>query len=138
MTVTSSVHRLSGIVTPASATHSVPELENQLRSSGAVAIFTCVSLYGNALKAAKAAKISKDRIFVLRVAGETNPANITSVDDLIVEGQRLPLLEQQTWKSGQGKRQTAYLCYSSGTSGLPVCSHLSKMYEIMNTRLTFR
>lgn len=124
MTATSSVHRLCGIVTPASATHSVPELENQLRSSGAVAIFTCVSLYGNALKAAKAANISKDRVFVLRVAGEVNPPNITSVDDLIVEGKRLPLLEQQTWKTGQGKRQTAYLCYSSGTSGLPVCPHL--------------
>ena len=42
------------------------------------------------------------------------------VDQLIEEGGKLPELEALKWEKGQGARQTAYLCYSSGTSGLPV------------------
>lgn len=44
-----------------------------------------------------------------------------TVGQLIADGARLPKLEELKWTKGQGKRQTAYLCYSSGTSGLPVC-----------------
>ncbi|KAM5380142.1 hypothetical protein ACJZ2D_003789 [Fusarium nematophilum] len=36
------------------------------------------------------------------------------------EGAKLPELESLRWTEGQGARQTAFLCYSSGTSGLPV------------------
>jgi ribosome assembly protein SQT1 len=40
MTLAYAVHRLSGIATPANAAYSVPELEFQLKSSGAKALFT--------------------------------------------------------------------------------------------------
>jgi acyl-CoA synthetase (AMP-forming)/AMP-acid ligase II len=43
-----------------------------------------------------------------------------TVGDLIALGKKQPKLEALKWEKGQGKRQTAYLCYSSGTSGLPV------------------
>jgi hypothetical protein len=43
-----------------------------------------------------------------------------TVGQLIIEGARLPNIELLKWEKGQGARQTAYLCYSSGTSGLPV------------------
>jgi len=43
-----------------------------------------------------------------------------TVDDLISIGKSLPKLEELRWENGQGATQTAYLCYSSGTSGLPV------------------
>jgi acyl-CoA synthetase (AMP-forming)/AMP-acid ligase II len=45
-----------------------------------------------------------------------------TVGQLIIEGARLQKLEPLNWEKGQGKRQTAFLCYSSGTSGLPVCA----------------
>ena len=40
MTLAYSVHRLSGIASPANAAYSASELEFQLKSSGAKALFT--------------------------------------------------------------------------------------------------
>jgi hypothetical protein len=43
-----------------------------------------------------------------------------TVGQLIAAGEKLPRIEPLKWEKGQGAKQTAYLCYSSGTSGLPV------------------
>lgn len=118
--VTHAVHRLDGIVTPASAAHSVSELEHQLRSSGAKALFTCVPLLDNALKAARAVGIPEKLVFLLPVPGVSAPSNLKTIEDLISEGKTLSPVRVQKWIQGQGKRQVAYLSYSSGTSGLPV------------------
>lgn len=117
---THAIHRLSGIVTPASAAYSAQELEHQLRTSGAKAVFTCTPLLDNALKAADAVGIPRDRIFIVPVSGFDNPAPYVTIDDLVAEGSNLPPLKPLHWIKGQGARQTAYLCYSSGTSGMPV------------------
>ncbi|KAL0937583.1 AMP-binding enzyme (4-coumarate-CoA ligase) [Colletotrichum truncatum] len=129
---THAVHRFSGIVTPASAAYSAPELEHQLRSSGAKALFTCIPLLENALKAAKAVNIPNDRIFLLPIPGVTQKTPYTTLDDLIEEGKSLPALEPLKWVKGQGARQVAYLCYSSGTSGLPKAVMISHRNVIAN------
>ncbi|KAL7938354.1 hypothetical protein V8C35DRAFT_291780 [Trichoderma chlorosporum] len=126
------IHRLSGIVTPASAAYSTQELEHQLRTSGAKAVVTCTPLLDNALKAATAAGIPKDRIFILRAAGFDNPPSYVTIDDLVDEGKALPPLKPLNWIKGQGARQTAYLCYSSGTSGLPKAVMVSHYNVIAN------
>lgn len=108
------------MVTPASAAYSAAELEHQLRSSGTKALFTCGPLLDVALKAAKAAGIPEDRVFLLPMPGDAAKAPYPTIEDLIEEGKKLPELEPLKWTKGQGKRQVAYLCYSSGTSGLPV------------------
>ena len=59
LTVLLAIHRLNGLATPANAAHSVTELAHQLKSSGAVALFTCASLLDTALEAAQAAGISQ-------------------------------------------------------------------------------
>lgn len=109
-------------MTPASAAYSPAELEHQLRTSAAKALFTCASLLDNALKAARAAAIPDDRVFLLPLPGDDAHRRLpyASVDDLVDEGRALPALAPLNWPKGQGARQTAYLCYSSGTSGLPV------------------
>jgi acyl-CoA synthetase (AMP-forming)/AMP-acid ligase II len=117
---THAIHRLSGIVTPVSAAYSIQELEHQLSTSGSKALFTCAPLLDNALKAAATVGIPRDRIFILSIPGFDNPAGYVTVDDLITEGKTLPPLTPLHWVKGQGARQTAYLCYSSGTSGMPV------------------
>ncbi|KAF4470270.1 hypothetical protein FALBO_2816, partial [Fusarium albosuccineum] len=117
--VNHSVHRLNGIVSPASAAYSAPELEHQLRSSGANALFTCVPLLETALTAAKAVGIPEDRIFLLPVPGFEKKDPFKTVDDLVAEGRNAPEVQPLNWVKGQGARQVAYLCYSSGTSGLP-------------------
>lgn len=123
---THAVHRLSGIVTPASAAYSAPELEHQLRSSGANALFTCIPLLETALAAAKAAGIPENRIFILPMPGfGDKKVPFKTIDDLVDEGKTLPELPPLNWTPGQGARQVAYLCYSSGTSGLPVSLFLS-------------
>lgn len=40
MTLAYAIHRLNGIATPANAAYSAPELEFQLKSSGAKVLFT--------------------------------------------------------------------------------------------------
>lgn len=124
LTLSWAIHRLSGISSPANAAYSRAELEHQLRSSGAKALFTCQPLLPLALEAASKCNIPKRRVYLLQVpkelaGGSEPPKEFKTVDDLIAEGASLPELEPLRWEKGQGARQTAFLCYSSGTSGLP-------------------
>ncbi|KAF4973087.1 hypothetical protein FSARC_518 [Fusarium sarcochroum] len=135
---THAVHRLNGIVTPASAAYSALELEHQLRSSGAKALVTCEQLLETALKAAKGAGIADNQIFLLPVANEKCKAPFRTIDDLIDQGQLLPEVPPLRWARGQGARQVAYLCYSSGTSGLPkavMISHRNIIANVLQMRI---
>ena len=119
------VHRLNGISSPANAAYSASELAYQLESSQSKAIFTCLPLLSTALEAAKKAHISKENVFLLELPsqltqGAKMPKDFVTVGDLIKEGQKLPALPALKWEKGQGAQQIAFLCYSSGTSGLPV------------------
>lgn len=53
-------------------------------------------------------------------AGKGTPSGMKTVDDFIREGSKLDRLEPLKWDAGDGARRSAFLCYSSGTSGLPV------------------
>ncbi|KAI9163473.1 Acyl-CoA ligase AFT1-1 [Paramyrothecium foliicola] len=132
---THAVHRLSGIVTPASAAYSHQELEHQLRTSGASALFTCVALLDNARKAAAAVGIPDERIFLLALPDQPAKAAklpYPTIDDLVEEGKDLPDVAPLKWTPGQGARQAAYLCFSSGTSGLPKAVMVSHRNVIAN------
>lgn len=119
MTVAYAVHRLNGIVTPANAAYSVPELTHQLKSSGAKALFVGVPQLQIGLEAAKAAGLPKDKIWIMGLPGLESADGFVSVEDLILEGTKLGKLDALKWSNGQGARQVSFLCYSSGTSGLP-------------------
>ncbi|KAL7770438.1 hypothetical protein CFE70_000372 [Pyrenophora teres f. teres 0-1] len=116
--------RLGGIHTPANPGYSASELEYQLKTSGAKALFTCVNLLETARVAAKNSGIPENRIYILEVpekfAGRGTPEGLKTVDHLIREGGKLDRLPPLDWEPGHGAKRTAYLCYSSGTSGLPV------------------
>jgi long-subunit acyl-CoA synthetase (AMP-forming) len=123
MTLAYAVHRLNGVLTPANAAYSAPELEYQLKSAGAKALFTCIPLLETSLQAAKAVGIPNKHIYILEMPREMTGGKsvpFRSADDLIVKGRKIEKLEPLKWTKGQGARQTAFLCYSSGTSGLPV------------------
>ncbi|KAM0149925.1 hypothetical protein ACHAPG_009131 [Botrytis cinerea] len=135
MTLAYAVHELGGVASPANAQYSAPELEFQLKSSGAKALFTCIPLLETALQAAKGAGIKNDRIYILDLpemltGGKKVP--FKTADDLISAGEKLPKLEPLRMEKGQAARQTAYLCYSSGTSGLPKGVMISHQNVISN------
>jgi acyl-CoA synthetase (AMP-forming)/AMP-acid ligase II len=83
-------------------------------------------------KAAKRAGLSEKNIFVMSTASDTDSPPHTTVDELISQGRELPPTPPLEWIKGQGKRQVAYLCYSSGTSGLPKAVMLSHTNIISN------
>ncbi|KAL5349668.1 hypothetical protein ACLOAV_004698 [Pseudogymnoascus australis] len=122
LAVSFAVHYLNGVASPANAAYSASELAYQLKSAGAKAIFTCIPLLENALQAAKTAGIPEKHVYILDMpdvftGGKKVP--FKTVGDLVEQGKRLPAIEPLRWTKGQGERQTAFLCYSSGTSGLP-------------------
>ncbi|KAH7154493.1 hypothetical protein DER46DRAFT_613200 [Fusarium sp. MPI-SDFR-AT-0072] len=134
--ITHSIHRLNGIASLSSAALSTSELEHQLRASRAKAVFTCVPLLDTALKATEAVGISRQNVFLLPAPGDTSRHGFKTIDDLIQDGEKLPALPSLRWTKGQGARQTAYLLYSSGTSGLPkpvMLSHYNIISGIIQT-----
>jgi acyl-CoA synthetase (AMP-forming)/AMP-acid ligase II len=113
------------VVSPANAAYSATELTHQLTHSKSKALFTCVPLLKTALEAAEKAGIPRDRIYLLDVPAEIlgdakAPTKFKTLDQLIQQGKWLPEVAKLNWGPGQGARTTAFLCYSSGTSGLPV------------------
>lgn len=127
MTISWAAHRFSGVSSPISPSYSAAELARQLKTVKCKALFTCAMLLPTALEAASAANIPKTHVYLLEIPekalkGAIVPTDIKSVDQLIAEGKKLAPLPQLKWEQGQGARQTAFLCSSSGTSGLPVSS----------------
>jgi acyl-CoA synthetase (AMP-forming)/AMP-acid ligase II len=74
--------------------------------------------------------ITEDHVFILDIPGYDNPKGFKTIQELVDMGRGLPELEKLNWSKGQGARQAAFLCYSSGTSGLPVCFRLLTMMRI--------
>ncbi|KAL2221098.1 4-coumarate-CoA ligase [Thermoascus aurantiacus ATCC 26904] len=133
------IHRLSGVATPANASYSAAELSHQLLSSKAKALVTCRPLLNTALEAARKCGIPETRVYLLETAldnaGTSAKAQaFKTVDAVIEEGSRLDPLEPLKWEKGQGARQCAFLCYSSGTSGLPkgvMISHVNVIAHVL-------
>ncbi|KAI9683246.1 MAG: putative NRPS-like protein biosynthetic cluster [Bathelium mastoideum] len=131
-------HRLGGIQTPANAAYSTAELVYQLKDSGAKCLFTCSPLLKTALEAASQVGIPQNRVYLLELpkeatGGQSTPSGYKTIDDLIMEGTKQPRLEYLNLKKGKGATRTAFLCYSSGTSGLPKGVMISHRNVIANT-----
>ncbi|KAH6970322.1 hypothetical protein DER45DRAFT_582417 [Fusarium avenaceum] len=136
MLLVHAIHRISGVVTPASAAFTVSELQHQLKHIKAKALFTCAPLLAVAQEAAKRCGINKDRIFILDVPGFDSPVGYETIDQLVDTGRTLPPLKALKWTKGQSTRQPAFISITSGTSGLPkacVITHHNIISNILAT-----
>ena len=121
MTLSWAIHRLNGVSSPANAAYNADELRHQLTNSGAKYLFTVLPLLPVALEAAEKSNIPKNNVYIVEMPGDKNlPKEFKTLNQLIKQGESAPKIEPVKWSKGQGARQTAFLCYSSGTSGLPV------------------
>ncbi|KND86884.1 4-coumarate--CoA ligase 3 [Tolypocladium ophioglossoides CBS 100239] len=139
LTVSWATHRLNGISVPISSLYSVDELAGQLKKTKCKGLVTCAPLLDAALSAAELAGLPRTRIFLLQVPeasrrGVSAPEDMKSIDQLIDQGRGTPPLSDLAWEAGRGAKQTAFLCSSSGTSGLPknvMISHRNAIANIM-------
>lgn len=126
MTTAWATQRINGVSNHISAHYQTSELTHQLQRVKCKALFTCLPLLGRALQSAAEAGIPKEHVFLLELPSKTAngaapaPVDVLTIDQLIDEGSKLDPLEPLAWTEGQGARQTAFLCCSSGTSGMPV------------------
>jgi acyl-CoA synthetase (AMP-forming)/AMP-acid ligase II len=136
-TVSWATHRLNGVSCPVSTFFSKQELTHQLKAVNAKAIFTCAPLLAAAIEAAVTAGIPKSRVYLLELPavllnGAILPPGIKTVDQLIEQAASMPSLTPLRWSETQGASQIAYLCHSSGTSGLPKNVKISHRNVIAN------
>jgi hypothetical protein len=71
------------------------------------------------------ANLPKSKIYLIDVPqvilGKSQPpTEYKTIADILESGKSLPPVDELNWGPGEGARRTAFLCYSSGTSGLPV------------------
>lgn len=139
MTLAWAVHRLGGILSCVNAAYNADELAYQVKDSGAKAIFTCLPLLKTATEGAAKVGLGKEKLFLIDLPaaatpGLSNPGHKT-LEQFVKQGAGLPQFKpaDSTWKKGDGAKRIAFLCYSSGTSGLPKGVMIAHKNVIANT-----
>ncbi|KAK6394722.1 hypothetical protein LTR65_001513 [Meristemomyces frigidus] len=116
--------------------YTVPEVTHQLKNTEAVCILAHPSMVRNALAAAKAAGLPKERIFQFDDQPCPTLEGVTDWREMLASSEEA---ESYQWKKLRGEeavKTVATINYSSGTTGLPkgVCvSHHNLIANVMQT-----
>ncbi|KAG8962033.1 hypothetical protein FRC03_004672 [Tulasnella sp. 419] len=134
-------HRLGAIASCANPAYTDSELEYQLRATKATLLVTHTGGLPIAIKAARAAGLTSDRIILLPpIASPTPPAEgFVTVNELVETGLKLdgnPRFEEKRLKSGENQKKIAFLSFSSGTTGRPKAVAIPH-YSVISNILQF-
>jgi len=121
MALTLAIFRINGVWAPISAASVAAELTQQLRILRPKVIFTVSQLLETTLQAARACQFPEDKIYICEMPGDRSiSVTFPTLSRLRNRGRLLAELEPISQAPGKWKRQVAYICSSSGTSGFPV------------------
>ncbi|KAL4910502.1 hypothetical protein BDW74DRAFT_184412 [Aspergillus multicolor] len=118
------IHRIGGICLLMHPTSSGAEIKRHIELTRSRVLFTCRSLLSTANEVLAESNVQDPVVYLLDLPEETGKSpslpdqEQKTAEQLIKEGESLPEIESLQWTPGQGKEQVAYLCPTSGTSGL--------------------
>ncbi|KAL5343854.1 hypothetical protein BJX70DRAFT_351911 [Aspergillus crustosus] len=116
------IHQIGGVCLLIHPTSSAAEIKRHIALTKTRILFTGRSLLSTATEVLSDSQ--DPTIFLLdspdELAGKTTlpDQGQKTVEQLIQQGSSLPQIDALQWTPGQAKQQTAYLCPTSGTSGL--------------------
>ncbi|CAI6078899.1 unnamed protein product [Clonostachys chloroleuca] len=127
------LHWAAGIASPANPTYTPDELAHQLKDSGAKALITQRPFLDAALEAAKAAGIPRQRVLLMGDARD-DKGEFKHWTEVTAEGAWLKPRKPQV----DPAVDTAYLVYSSGTTGLPKGVSLTHRNLVANAMQSYK
>ncbi|KAL3430054.1 hypothetical protein BDV09DRAFT_189603 [Aspergillus tetrazonus] len=132
------IHRIGGICLLMHPTSSAAEIKRHIELTECRVLFTCRSLLPTANEVLVESKVQDPRVYLLDLPEELGKKpslpdqGQQTVEQLISAGATLPLIDALEWAEGQGKEQVAYLCPTSGTSGLQKLAMITHYNIIAN------
>ncbi|KAJ7654426.1 hypothetical protein DFH06DRAFT_993732, partial [Mycena polygramma] len=127
------VHRLCAILTPCNPASTVSELTNQLLQTRATLIIANSQVLDVAVASGREAGIPQERVIVLEDV-EGQHRGQSTIPDLMAHGRLTTPVLGRKLLPGEGRRKTAFLCTSSGTTGKPkivAISHFAVLASVL-------